>query len=220
MTELGLNVFHESKYSVATRRTIIHDEKLRKLFFYPGMGLSPYFFHYYPFRTYIESIARDDHEQMLFSVTDKKSILPVLRYATGDLGKVIKYENFSELLQNSYPHLIPDLKLPVAIMSGRTNSKILFANKSFSIEDIKEKLYLDYEIASSITGLIVVRTFKTHLQLSVQLKDKVKKTSILKGKIFQITNDHFPNEIEVKVFNYYEQLNKLELNYEKKLSVF
>ena len=219
MTELGLNVFHESKYSVAIRRTIIHDKKLRKLFLHSGMGFSPYFFHYYPFRTYIESIKTDDQEELLFSVTDKKSILPVLRYATGDSGKVFKYENFSKLLQNSYPQFIPDLKLPVAIMSGRTKSRIQFANKFLSIEDIKEKLYLDYEFASSITGLLMIKPLKNRLQLSIQLKDKVKKTSILEGKISHIMYDHFPNEIEVKLLNYYEQLKGLELNYEKKLSV-
>lgn len=220
MTELGLNVFHESKYSVGIRRAVIQDEKLKKLFISPDMGSSPYFFHYYPFRTYIESKKINDREELLFSVTDRKSIFPIIRYATGDLGRVIKYENYTGLLKNSHPQFIPDLKLPVAIMSGRAHSKIQFDSNSLYIEDIKEKLYQDNEFAASITGFIMVKPLKDSLHLSIQLKDRVKKTSGLEKKISQIMDDHFPYKIEVKLSDYYEQLNALELNYEKKLSVF
>ncbi len=217
MTELGLNVFHESKYTVAIRRKIIHDEKLRKILVHSNQATSPYFFHYYPFRTYIESHKTEDQEELLFSVVDKQSILPVIRYLTGDLGKVFAYKNLSEILSDGYPQFIPDLKLPIAIMSGRTKSKIKSASGDLYIEDIKEKLYSDFLVTSSITGLLRIKPHEKRIQLSIHLKNKIQKNKSLEMKIYHLMNDHFSNEIEVKLFNYNEFLDGLELNYEKKL---
>ncbi|MBA7519556.1 hypothetical protein ES705_11635 [subsurface metagenome] len=218
MTELGLNVFHESRYTVGLRRTMIKDKKLKNAFIKTHTEAYPCFFHYYPFKTYIENRTNEDHEQFLFSVVDTHSILPIVRYSTGDRGQVMKYTHVRDNLTGKYTHLIPDLKLPIALLFGRTGSKRSVNGNTIYIEDIKEKLYSDFEVASSITGLFTLKTSDDRLLLKIHLKENIQKSKNLDKKIYPIVNDHSPIEIEVQTYNYNEFLNGLELNYEKKLS--
>ncbi|MGD2035868.1 MAG: hypothetical protein PVF73_12470 [Bacteroidales bacterium] len=220
MTELGLNVFHESKYTVAMRRKTIRDKTLGKAFLSPGMAAVPCFFHYYPFRTYIESKEIENREHLIFTVIDKNGILPIIRYNTGDTGRIFTYRSIAGILSGSYPELIPDLKLPVAVMSGRRGSKVEFNGENIFIEDVKEVLYSNFDVSASVTGLIMVKPLEKYLEISVHLKEKTRKTKSLERKVRQLMNDYFPVDVEIRLFGYDEFPGARDMNYERKLSVF
>ncbi len=218
MTELGLNVFHESKYTVRLRRRIFSDKWLRESLVNSEMKSSPVIFHYYPFRTYIETVKSGDQNELLFSVTDENSLLPLMRYSTGDCGSTITYKEFSDILKTKYPELIPDLKLPIGLMYGRLKSEFAFHGRSLFIEDIKEGLYANFEVASNITGYISLKANNESAELFIQLKKSIKKRPALEESITKAANSFLTIEIQVRVFEFYEMPDILELNYERKFS--
>jgi phenylacetate-CoA ligase len=218
MTELGLNVFHESKYTVRLRRTLLKDSNLRRRLISSDMKACPTIFHYYPFRTYIESTLADYRHELLFSILDKKSLIPLMRYSTGDSGEIIRHSDLLKILDEDYPQLIPDLKLPLGIMCGRLKNEFTIHHERIYLEDIKEGLYSNFEVASKITGLLSLRINAGNAELWIQLRNETQNTEELQKKIIYAVHSFLPIEINVIVFEYHKFPHALEINYERKLS--
>jgi phenylacetate-CoA ligase len=217
MTELGLNIFHESKYTLRLRRLMQHNEHLRNtLSGIDTMKAPPSLFHYYPFMTFIETA----NEELLFSNVSGKAILPLLRYATGDRGSTITYRELVTLLSGRYTEFIPDLKLPLGIFKGRMQNRITVNDSLVHVEDIKEGLFSDIESASNCTGLIRIGKSGNDWSVVVQLKRNAIKNSLLEKKLHNAINGYLPVELQVKLILYDENPALLELNYEKKFTGF
>jgi phenylacetate-CoA ligase len=219
MTELGLNVFHESKYTVRLRRKIMVVQWLREKFIRSAMKSCPILFHYYPFRTYIESVESGNHSELLFSIADKNSLLPLMRYSTGDCGFAVGYKELAEILNKRYPELLPDLKLPLGIMQGRIKSEFYIHEDQLFIEDIKEGLFRKIEAASSITGFITLKMMKDTAEVLVQLRKNIKKSPVLVKQLTEAVHSLLSVELQVRVFDFHEIPEILDLNYERKFSV-
>jgi phenylacetate-CoA ligase len=219
MTELGLNVFHESKYTVALRRKLRSDNNLRSRLVSSSMQAPPCFFHYYPFRTYIETAENESPGEFLFTNLSDDGIVPVIRYNTGDTGDLLSYNKLYTLLNNRYNDLLPDLKLPIGIMYGRKTNIFHFKDQYFYLEDVKEGLFTHTEVAACITGLTGIRIQADHLKIQVHLQRGIKKSDALNRKIMKAANHFLSFEGEVEVFEYYDLPEALELNYEKKLFI-
>jgi phenylacetate-CoA ligase len=217
MTELGLNVFHESKYTIGIRRAILKDMELRNLLFQSDMRAAPCIFHYYPFRTYIESIKNKEQDELIFTVTDLKNILPIIRYNTGDAGKIMSYNQLKTVLTPKYPIFIPDLKLPIGILYGRIKNQIIFRNQFLHIEDIKEGLFSDSEVGSKVTGLIKIQSNKDKIYVMVHLKNGILNDTNLKKKIRNAIHTYLLFEVEIQLISYNEFPDAIELNYERKM---
>lgn len=217
MTELGLNVFHESKYTVKIRRALLRDPELRNAFKLSGSTLAPCFFHYYPFRTYIESVTNAGIDELLFTVTDPKSLLPIIRYSTGDSGIVLTYNQLKKILHPAYQQLLPDLKLPLGILFGRSKNRLNKENHVIHMEDIKEGLFNDPEVAQNITGLIKVLNEENEITVLIHLERGIKNSDSLRNKIVKAAHNYLSTELNVLVKSYNDFPSALELNYEKKL---
>jgi len=175
------------------------------------------FFHYYPFRTYIESIDTTEGKELLFSIPDKNALLPIFRYSTGDSGYLISYRKLYEILKNDYPNLIPDLKLPLGLMCGRIKNRYSTKEGVVSLEDIKEGLYTDFEVAENITGLVQIKNEDHKVILNIQLKRDKTNNKNLEKKIISAVHIYLSSEVDVKIFEYYNLPGGTELNYEQKL---
>lgn len=218
MTELGLNVFHESPASVLLRRKILSDRELCSRFFDDDIMAPPYFFHYYPFRTYIESVVNQESgPELIFTVLDPESILPVIRYATGDQGILYSYKEVEKKLQNGYEHLTPDLRLPMAMMAGRKQNQIHFKNNVYTLEAVKEGLFSDHQVASEISGLVGLEAGKSRPVIKVHLKKGVTKNRQIKTRVAEASHQYLHDGAEIQLFSYDEPGSAVDLNYEKKL---
>jgi phenylacetate-CoA ligase len=221
MTELGLNIFHESKYSVRLRRVMLQDSSLReKVLSERNMCYSPCIFHYYPFRSYIETHEVNGNRELLFSRLDKNALLPAIRYSTGDSGDVMTFEKLNSLLNPEYKQYLPDLKLPIVIYNGRMTNQMRISNHRIHIEDIKEGLFSDSVVSESVTGIIKLGGNDKNPEIIVQLKKGYGKNQRLEMKIHDAINVYLPVEVASKVITYAEQPELLELNYEKKFLFF
>jgi phenylacetate-CoA ligase len=217
MTELGLNVFHESKFTVRLRRMALNNPNLREKLSVLEMNASPMFFHYYPFSTYIESLKTEEGKELLFSILDKNNLLPIFRYSTGDSGHIISYMDLYEILKIDYPLLMPDLKLPMGILFGRIKNRYDTKGNIIFQEDIKEGLYNDFEVAENITGLIQVKNEDYKISVKVQLQKDRTAGKNLEKKIQSAVHTYLSSEVDVRPMNYFDFPEGTELNYERKL---
>lgn len=214
MSELGINVFHESRQLIRLRRAVVRDNVLQEMFCQPGMKAPPLFYHYYPFRTHIESVKSGE---LVFTALDREGIIPVIRYVTGDAGKVFRYEEFCHRLEGDYDQLIPDLKLPVGIIYGRTKHRFMVNGQPVYIEDLKESLYSDKEVAASVTGLIKFDPEKESPQLLVHLKKGMKVSRKLTEKLDIAIQSGCTVPLKVEFKAYHDFPDALSLSYEQKL---
>jgi phenylacetate-CoA ligase len=217
MTELGLNVFHESKYTVRIRRSIMKDTELRNQICGSDTPVAPCIFHYYPFRTYIESLKKNEQQELIFTVTDPLSILPIIRYSTGDAGNIMSYNQLKSIVSPNHLSILPDLKLPVGILHGRIKNRLVYRGKYLHIEDLKEGLFSNHEVALNVTGLIKIQGEKDNMIVMVHMKEGVRHNPNLEKKIHASIHKYLPFEIKVKTIRFSEFPGAMELNYEKKL---
>ena len=84
------------------------------------------------------------------------------------------------------------------------------------VEDIKEGLFSEAEIASKVTGLMKAFTEKNKVLVLVHLKAGVQHSKNLEKKILESIHKYLSIEVEIQLISYYEFHDAIELNYEKK----
>ena len=217
MAELGLNQFHESFATVRLRREFSKNRDLRALFPGADMTAPPYFFHYYPFRTWVENVGAAGGNELAFTSLNADNIIPLLRYTTGDRGRVIPLVDVRAALGARFSELMPDLKLPICMMMGRTQNRIVVNDTKACLEDIKEALFLDRKVASAITGLFQLKVGADVAALRVHLKPNVSPSTGLAKRIETVIGDFCGVSLAVRTERYEDFKEALTLNFERKL---
>jgi len=213
MAEIGMNLFHESARLVKIRRAVARDKQLKAKLTGSDMISPPLFYHYYPFRTFIESV----NSELIFTSLSSGNIIPIIRYATGDSGSLLTWEELVKLLGPSHKDVIPDLQLPIGIIYGRTKNRLKADGRNLHIEDIKEALFLNNEIAASVTGLLKAELTDGNLLVHLHLKEKLKPETALKKTAEKEISDFLQFPVSVKLYSYNNFPKALELSYEHKL---
>ncbi len=215
LTELGLNVFHESPETIKIRRFAQANAKLHEKLFRSKNKASGFLFHYYPMRFFIE-----EHQDLLIFTTLSESVsVPLIRYASGDCGHPYTYSALSELLCSFHlDHLSPLLKLPLTTITGRAGNVIRIKDKTVYPEDIKLGLYENFEIAGSITGHFIIITENDMPVVHIQLKPSVTPGQLLNNAIKNAITKYTETDIIIKSYPYREYPYAMELNYERKFS--
>ena len=214
MTEFGLNLFNDSKNLSKIRDIAQKNEKLRHDLFGKTTEACPELMYHHINRTFLEIVNQDENGfgEMVFSNLDKNTKMPLIRYNSQDKGKLFSYDEIRKILiKNGYPELVPELKLPIAAISGRCRKFILFNRKKITPEEIKEAIYRDFSVANSITGY-----FRLGKTLEIQLKEKIKPSKSIEKKlqkcIFQLVNINIP----INLYEYQKFPHGMCLDYETK----
>ena len=215
LAELETVMAHESIHTVRIRRAAEADEALRRDLF-GDVKICPELLHYYPANTYIESAAGEDGSpELVYSMIGSTSLVPLIRYNSRDGGSVMPYNKLKQILEkHGRRDLIPDLKLPLVALYGRTRNHISLRDKTVSSQEVRSALYKDFELASKTTGNFLMKSEDGRLIIEIQLKEKVLASTGLKErweKLFSSLAD-----TEVRPVPFYEFKQSLIVNYEKK----
>lgn len=219
MTELDLNIFHESLDTIRIRRAACRDKKLREALFGENETLVPIVFHYYPHRTYIEAIPENswDHELVISMLSDQVA-LPLIRYNTGDRGKLFTHSEMAKILKKcGYEELIPEIKLPIVCVWGRKERFVDMNGIKVYPELIKQGLYENHEVAKAITGHFFLSSKETPL-LEVQLAKGVDYNESMAVLIKEAALKYVSCDIHTVVYPYGKYPYAMEIDYEKKFN--
>lgn len=152
VAELDLNIFHETFDTVRLRRLAHANPQIREALFGSDTRFCPMFFIYYPHRCYVEELDLESgHPELVMSMLSPEMKLPLMRYRTGDRGKIFSYADVVEKLAGSGLSVTPDLKLPFVAVYGR-GASVDTENGPLFPEAVKEGIYALPALASRLTG--------------------------------------------------------------------
>jgi phenylacetate-CoA ligase len=153
VAELGLHLCFETPTTIALRReAAVNLAFARDLLANSGAGRPlPMIFTYNPQRTFIEAIEpdRDGYGIMTVSMLDPARSVPMLRYQTGDVVRLLDREQVVAAVRRHGVDVPGDLPGSLVALQGRR--KDLLPNGSH-VAFYKDALYADHRIAQHLTG--------------------------------------------------------------------
>ena len=147
--ELGLNLLFETRETIRMRRAMRKNPELARILGGQTGGIElPSIFCFNPLRTYIEVLSpdADGFGELCITMLDRHAVIPLPRYATGDMGKVLPREQ-AVLAAGQAASEVP--WLPMVALRGRLKDR---PAGHPSVETIKELLYRDHAAADRLTG--------------------------------------------------------------------
>lgn len=151
--ELGLNILYETIETIALRRAA-HDSSgfFEALFgLAAGVGPVPMLFVYNPLRTHIEILDADErgYGLLTISMNDPDAPLPLLRYQTGDVARIMSPHEIEAACKNFNVDYPGPLSLPVVAFKGRDKDEL---HERGHVDVYKDALYKNPDVARHLTG--------------------------------------------------------------------
>jgi phenylacetate-CoA ligase len=177
MAELGLNYFFETEEMIYLRRLLLEDKNLASLLLYEGIDFCPMLFAYNRDDIYVETVQDCDGplESILLTTFDTKRILPLIRYKTGDKGKVLSREMIKQALKISgYTSFLDTHGGPVLAHYGRGKSV-----RRVYPEQVKETIYCSEKLASTTTGNFALGENAGNVRLEIELRKGLQPSAAL-----------------------------------------
>ena len=166
--ELGLNLFNETRETVALRRACIsHPALLEKLTgVNRAVSPAPTFMVFNPLRTFIEVINPDTHGvgDLVVTVMDKTAPVPLLRYKTGDRMQLITPAALKEIAA-AMPGGLALPALPLIAMHGRAADQLPAGGH---VDLFKEALYRNLAVACHLSGAHRISIWPEGIRWEVQ----------------------------------------------------
>jgi phenylacetate-CoA ligase len=166
--ELGLHLGFETPATIAVRRAAAHDPLLARELF-GDFPVLPMVLASNPQRTLMEAVEPDPsgYGRLTISMLDTALPVPLLRYQTGDVVRLLDPQRVATVLQEhgiALPGALPDAMLALA---GRDKDKIPGGSH---VGAYKDALYSNPEVADRLTGAFRVAPLEAgsvvvHVQL-------------------------------------------------------
>lgn len=218
--ELGFHLCHESQDTVRLRQLTESDPKLREALF-GSVDTAPMIGHYNPSRWYVELMPSAGIDgtagALVFTTLDRRAVMPLVRYQTGDCGHLLSHGHVAEVLRDfNYAAYVPRLTQPLMAVAGRTGQSLTTGGKSIRTEFIRSVLYSDYVVAAQTTGQFQVTTTGARFMIQVQLRSGVpaQRAATVQRRFTQLINRHVPADIHL--LPYFEFRHGMGVDYEKK----
>lgn len=170
VAELGLNLAFETPATIALRRlAAAHPAFARELFGRAiGSGPSlPMIFTFNPERTFIEVVEpdADGYGKMTVSMLDPARSIPLLRYQTGDVARLLDRDQVTALARR---HGLHERELPTALLALQGRNREASANRAH-VGVYKGALLANHEVARHLTGAVRLTFVGNRCTMHVQL---------------------------------------------------
>jgi len=209
MAELGLNYFYETDESLMFRHLLSEDHDLLRVLF-GELDFCPMIFTYDDKEIYVESVneSGSDFETIVLTTLNPDRALPLIRYKSGDKGKMLSRQDINYALrERGHAPIFSAPGPPILAHFGRGKR---IAN--IYPEMIKEIIFNNWKIASTSTGNFQLCERKNILQLKFQLKEGICPTFNLKNK-FHKSFSRLPVQVKLYSFERFPYL----LDFERKV---
>ena len=216
-SELGMNLFSSSPKLEQIRNLAQKDEELRTAIFGSSIKACPELMYYYPMKTFIEvaNKNKEGYGDLVFSILNEKVKMPLIRYNSDDVGKLIDSNEIKEILiRHGHLDLIPEFRLPLAAIDGRKSDCVKYRDQKIYAKDINQAIYKNTEIVNKITGYFKIS--KRKLLLEVQLKKGIELDRKIAVAIQKSIFNLIGINIQVKVYQYKDFPYGMKLDYESK----
>jgi phenylacetate-CoA ligase len=184
--EIGLHLCFETPATIALRRAAWKNPDLaRDLLGVSHSGETlPAILAFNPARTFVEVVGPDraGYGRLTISALDMELAIPLLRYQTGDVARLLDPETLAGILRRHDAAVPRELPSSLLALQGRTKERI--PNGSH-VGVYKDALYADHAVAREITGAFRVIASENECTLHVQLVASAAATDSLARRLRQ-----------------------------------
>ncbi len=213
--ELGLNLFHETRESIKIRR-LAHENKAFRKALFGDDGVCPMLFVYYPHKHFVEELKQEGvYYELAVSQLDDTALIPLIRYKTGDFGKILSRDFVADTLKQFEYEVDVSSPLPFVAVSGRTKG-VKIPKGTLYPEQIKEALYSHVDIAKAITGNFQISQQGKNAQLEIQLKQSEKLTDSSIKILTKAIKTYSKLDVNVVCHSYENCPFGMNIDYERK----
>lgn len=212
--ELGLNLFFETRQTIALRRALHRQD--------PD-GLVPAFFCFSPLRTFVEVLAPDADGvgDLVISMLDERAPLPMIRYRTGDRARWLAAADTAPL-DPATRAALQRQPFPVIAILGRDRDRI---DQHWHVDHFKALLYRQPTLAETLSGAFTVRGQPAGLQLDVQLTrgrdaEVARVEAALGSLLAESAGKRFAPVPQLRCYPYAAFPHGMGLDYERKFRYF
>ena len=167
--ELGLHLAHETAATIALRRAAAADADLARELLAHGAdgGALPAILAFNPSRTYVEAVDPDPtgYGQLAFSLLDPGAPIPLLRYSTGDVARVLDADAVRRACAGRGTGVSSDLPPRMIALRGRAGDRL---PNGADVGLYKDALYADSLAARQLSGAFRVAAAGDSLTWHVQ----------------------------------------------------
>jgi phenylacetate-coenzyme A ligase PaaK-like adenylate-forming protein len=209
VTELGYPLFFETPELITKRSWCASGNSTIKSTYRMGKCITPFLFHYSTGQLFVEKVINDNGvPELVFTVLDEDRVIPMIRYKTGDIGEPV-----STMISESE-------KLPFGnvVCWGRNNNWLMVGKEKVLINDIRELLFAEADLAMNITGYFTLEEQDGKPELSVQLKKNRLITPEMEALFCERVNHFYPIGLSVSFNNYHQFCQQMELDLERKFN--
>ncbi|MFN2444597.1 MAG: hypothetical protein ABR606_03275 [Vicinamibacterales bacterium] len=170
--ELGLNLCHETRATVALRRAAFKDRVVARelLGVDTDEAPPPLILTFEPLRLFVEVIEPDGdgYGSAAMSMLDPETLVPLLRYQTGDVIRLLDPVRVNEVVRRLELSTMGEVPPNLLALKGRRNETL--PNGSH-VGVYKDALYADREVAPHITGAFRLIFTTDGLVMHIQLAE-------------------------------------------------
>lgn len=219
--ELGLNLFYETPQTIKLRRQAHANPEFFEALFgvSPKAAPLPMLFVYNPLRCHVETVGTDaaGYGDLTVSMSDLESALPLLRYQTGDIARLLSQQDIARACARAGLPLPGNLLLPIIALKGREKDRLPDGTYT---GQYKDALYARRDIAIKLTGAFRLEHDPGESMLiHVQLRRGFQAEDGLRERIAS----EFPGAIlpeQVCIWAYDQFPFGMTLDYERKFSYY
>jgi phenylacetate-CoA ligase len=167
--ELGLNLFNETRETIAVRRACSRSPQFLADLCggHSTTAVLPTFLSFNPLRTFVEVIAPDANGvgDLVVTVMDIKTPIPLMRYRTGDRAALIDHARLAECMAgHGMQSAVP--ALPIIALHGRAKDSL---SDGWHVDMFKDALYRQPDVARHLSGAFRISVRGDRLLWEVQL---------------------------------------------------
>lgn len=218
--ELGLNLFYETPQTIKLRRQAQSNPEFFKTLFgiSPDETSLPMIFVYNPLRCYVETTGADaaGYGDLTVSMLDSDSALPLLRYQTGDIARLLSSVEIARACEYAnFP--VPDkMALPYIALKGRDKDQL--PNKTH-VGQYKDALYAQRDIAIMLTGAFRLEYAEDKIRIHIQLRKGFQAADGLEERLAAEFPAAMSSE-QVCIWEYDQFPYGMTLDYERKFNYY
>lgn len=174
-SDLEINIAHESEFTIALRKALKRDEKLRELLIENNRGIVPMIFQYNPYDYLFET---NQNGELIVTICRLENLSPRIRYNIHDLGHVEQfYALKSKLKKNGYGELVKLAELDFAVLFhyGRSDLSVDYNGAVVGPEEVKQIINSNKAFADKIKGFRLIsyedKASRKHLMIAIELEE-------------------------------------------------
>lgn len=176
-SDLEINMAAESPFTIAVRREIQRNARLRERLTSTKLGVLPMVLQYNPLAYVFETNAAGE---LVVTLARPSNVAPKLRYNIHDMGHVAPFEEIAAALRDTgCEHLIAEtdpVRLPLLFLYGRSDQSVDYYGANVTPDSVADVLYQIEELAPYLEGfrLLAVEdeSCNSTMEVAVELSDR------------------------------------------------